>query len=33
MTITLAFCNASIPQVRHYCDVYTQVRNTLTYMR
>ena len=27
-------CNALIPRVRRrYCDVYTQVRNTLTYIR
>ena len=27
-------CNVPIPRVRRrYCDVYTQVRNTLTYIR
>ena len=27
-------CNAPIPRVRRrYCDVYTQVRNTLAYIR
>ena len=31
---TFGTCGAPIPRVRrHHCDVYTQVRNTLTYIR
>ena len=35
LTITIGcLCNAPIQRVRgRYCDVYTQVRNTLTYIR
>jgi len=34
MAMTEAMCNAPILRVRRrYCDVYTQARNTLTYIR